>query len=103
MLDESINKTKEAKLHEEEAKAIMKTDGVPARLLKGCAQAIAIPLELMWRRYLDEGVVPSYYKLSLVTPLNKKRDRVLSGNYRPMSLNIAYSKGLRACFEKEIG
>ena len=48
MLDESINKTKEAKLLEEEAKEIMKTDGVPARLLKGCAQAIAIPLELMW-------------------------------------------------------
>ena len=53
MLDESINKTKEAKLHEEEAKEIMKTDGVPAWLLKGCAQAIAIPLELMFPRIIN--------------------------------------------------
>merc|ERR1719318_2180925 len=40
----------------------------------------------MWRRSLDGGVVPSYYKLSLVTPLHKKGDKVLPGNYRPVSL-----------------
>ena len=77
-------------------------DGVPARLLKGCAQAIAIPLELMWRRSLDEGVVPSYYKLSLVTPLHKKGDRVLPGNYRPVSLTSHIVKVFERVLKKKL-
>ena len=61
-------------------------DGVPAQLLKRCKQAISAPLASMWRRSLEAGVVPSFYKLSLVTPLHKKENKITPGNYRPVSL-----------------
>ena len=51
------------------------SDGVSAQLLEGCDRAIAVPLELMWRSF-EEGVVPSYYKLSLRSPFHKREDRL---------------------------
>ena len=61
-------------------------DGVPAVLLKNCSQALAGPLASMWRRSFREGVVPAFYKMSLVSPLHKKGDKITPGNYRPVSL-----------------
>ena len=61
-------------------------DGVPAVLLKNCSQALAGPLASMWRRSFREGVVPTFYKMSLVSPLHKKGDKITPGNYRPVSL-----------------
>ena len=61
-------------------------DGVPAVLLKNCSQALAGPLTSMWKWSFREGVVPAYYKMSLVTPLHKKGDKITPGNYRPVSL-----------------
>ena len=61
-------------------------DGIPAVLLKSCSHALAGPLASMWRRSLREGVVPAYYKMSLVSPLHKKGDKITPGNYRPVSL-----------------
>ena len=61
-------------------------DGVPAVLLKSCSQALAGPLASMWRRSFREGVVPTFYKMSLVSPLHKKGDKITPGNYRPVSL-----------------
>ena len=66
-------------------------DGVPARLLKGCAHAKAVPLELIWR-FLDERVVPSYYKLFLV-PSQEGRHG-FTGKLQSRELKIAYRKGL---------
>ena len=61
-------------------------DGVPAVLLKNCSHALAGPLTSMWKRSLRSGVVPSFYKMSLVSPLHKKGDKITPGNYRPVSL-----------------
>ena len=61
-------------------------DGVPAVLLKSCSQALAGPLTSMWKWSFREGVVPAFYKMSLVTPLHKKGDKITPGNYRPVSL-----------------
>ena len=61
-------------------------DGIPAGLLKNCCHALAGPLASMWKRSLHEGVVPSFYKMSLVCPLHKKGDKITPGNYRPVSL-----------------
>ena len=62
------------------------SDGVPAQLLKRCKHVLAAPLASMWRRSLETGVVPSFYKLSLVTPLHKKENKITPSNYRPVSL-----------------
>ena len=69
-------------------------DSIPTQLLKGCAKAIAVPLESMWWKRSLEEVVPSYYILSLVTPLHKKGDKGLQGNYRPVSLTLHIVKVL---------
>ena len=61
-------------------------DGVPAVLLRNCSQALAGPLASMWKWSFREGVVPAFYKMSLVTPLHKKGDKITPGNYRPVSL-----------------
>ena len=61
-------------------------DGIPAVLLKNCAQALAGPLTSMWKTSLRLGVVPSFYKMSYVSPLHKKGDKITPGNYRPVSL-----------------
>ena len=61
-------------------------DGIPALLLKQCADSVSYPLYLMWKRSLGEGIVPSSSKESLVTPLFKKGSRSLAANYRPVSL-----------------
>ena len=60
-------------------------EGDSAWLLKGCTRAIAISLELIWNRSHEEGILLLYYKLSIVTALHKKEDRVLPGDCRPMS------------------
>ena len=56
------------------------SDGVPAQLLKRCKHVLAAPLASMWRRSLETGDVPSFYKLSLVTPLHKKENKVTPSN-----------------------
>ena len=61
-------------------------DGIPAYLLKKCAEAVSNPLFLMWRRSLEEGQVPTSTKESLITPLFKKGNRSAAENYRPVSL-----------------
>ena len=76
----------EAAIKELKSNSAPGADGVPAVLLKNCAHALSIPLTSMWRRSLREGVVPEFYKMSLVSPLHKKGDKITPGNYRPVSL-----------------
>ena len=59
---------------------------IPAIVLKNCKYALCKPLLLMWRRSLDTGVIPAFYKQQLVTPIYKKGSRSLPLNYRPVSL-----------------
>ena len=61
-------------------------DGIPAKVLKECADVLVKPLGLMWRESLRLKKVPEYYKLGLVTPLYKKGDRSSPKNYRPVTL-----------------
>ena len=61
-------------------------DGIPAVLLKSCAEQFCKPLRLIWEESMSQGVVPSFYKNAHVTPLYKKGDRAAAVNYRPVSL-----------------
>ena len=61
-------------------------DGIPAVLLKYCAEQFCKPLRLIWEESMSKCVVPSFYKKAHVTPLYKKGYRAAAVNYRPVSL-----------------
>ena len=43
-----------------------------AILLKRCAQSMSEPIQLLWQESFRKGVVPDFYKKSLICPLYKK-------------------------------
>ena len=59
---------------------------LPAMVLKKCKEQLIKPLHLLWEKSFNSGVVPSYYKQQLITPVFKKGSRVYSKNYRPILL-----------------
>ena len=61
-------------------------DGIPAILLKNCCDALSIPIQLIWKKSLELGHVPDYYKVGYITPLYKKGRRAIPVNYRPVTL-----------------
>ena len=48
-------------------------DGVPAKLLIECRAALSTPLAILWNESFARGIVPNYYKQSIVCPIYKKR------------------------------
>jgi hypothetical protein len=54
------------------------------------------PLEYIYRKSLEKGVVPSEWKQANVTPIYKKGPRELSCNYRPVSLTSHICKVLES-------
>ena len=67
-------------------------DGIHPKLLKECAEIIAIPLYLIFSKSLESGVVPADWKLANVSPIHKKGSRAMASNYRPVSLTCLASK-----------
>ena len=61
-------------------------DGIPAILLKNCAQELRSPLRIIWQESFEKGTVPSFYKETYITPLYKKGDIAKAVNYRPVAL-----------------
>ena len=61
-------------------------DGIPAILLKRCAECLSVPLQLLWSESMKTGSVPKYYKMGYVTPLHKKGSKAEPVNYRPVTL-----------------
>ena len=49
-------------------------DGIPARVLKHCAEVLATPLSMLFNRSLGESRVPGGSKLATITPIFKKGD-----------------------------
>ena len=61
-------------------------DGIPAILLKKCAECLSVPLQLLWSESMKTGLVPKFYKMGYVTPLHKKGSKAEPVNYRPVTL-----------------
>ena len=64
-------------------------DGISTLMLKGCSSSISPSL---FNQSLSDGVVPTDWKLSNVTPVYKADDPKLANNYRPISLLSIPSK-----------
>jgi hypothetical protein len=67
-------------------------DGIPARILKMCASALAIPVALLTRIILKHGVWPNCWKIHWLFPLFKKKSKANPDNYRGIHLTPQISK-----------
>ena len=77
-------------------------DGVHPRVLQTCAEALAVPLHIIFRKSLDEECLPEDWKLARVVPIYKKGARKSPGNYRPVSLTSIPCKVFESILRKMI-
>ncbi|KAF2905129.1 hypothetical protein ILUMI_01037 [Ignelater luminosus] len=61
-------------------------DGIPAVLLRNCAEHLALPISIIFNRSLKEGVFPKSGEKAYIVPIFKPGDKELVKNDRPVSL-----------------
>ena len=61
-------------------------DGFGLSLFKGIAESICLPLSIIFRRSLEDSVVPDDWRLANVTAIFKSGDKTEPNNYRSVSL-----------------
>ena len=67
-------------------------DEIPQKLLKDIVEQISTALAKLFNLSLQEGIVPSEWKESNITPLFKKGSRNKPENYRPVILTSVVCK-----------
>ena len=67
-------------------------DGIGNKVLKDCADSLAIPLTDLFNKSMNDGIFPDSWKISHISPVYKKAFRYLKENYRPVSLLSCISK-----------
>jgi len=86
----------------------LKTDSTPGedkvhpKVLKECAESLAVPLVKLFRLSLDSGEVPKDWKNALITPIYKKGSRNCVKNFRPVSLTSVPCKVLESIIKEQI-
>ena len=73
-------------------------DKISIRMIKLCSKTIAVPLKMIFRSMLEEGVFHDDWKKSNVVPIHRRDSKNLIKNYRPIRLLPFFSK----VFEKNI-
>jgi len=67
-------------------------EGLSGHFLFELRTVIAYPLWLLFRKSLDEGIFPSIFKFSSITPILKSGSPSDVSNYRPISVQSHISK-----------
>jgi hypothetical protein len=55
-------------------------------ILKENISFLVFPLEYMFNLFLSQSIIPDVFKLSIVTPIHKKRNSNSINNFRPISV-----------------
>ena len=71
-------------------------DGIQGRVLKGCADQLALVLTDVFNVSLNQAVVPSCFKAATIIPVPKKPTITSLNDYRPVALTPIIMK----CFER---
>ena len=58
---------------------------IPTRIFKECKMTLSIPLQILWNRSFEEGIVPQAYKCQQITPVYKKGSKTKAVNFRPIA------------------
>ena len=66
-------------------KCSLTPDCLPPVIFHELADVLAAPLSTIFTRSFEDGVVPSLFRESIVTPVFKKGSRNLPSNYRPVA------------------
>ncbi len=77
-------------------------DGLNSSFVKGCAKGIIKPLELIFKKSLDSGEIPTDWKKANVSVIFKKGSKKEPGNYRPVSLTCHLGKILEKIIKEDI-
>ena len=67
-------------------------DNLHPKLLKETSEELNTPPTIIFRKSVDEGVIPDIWKKANVTAIFKKGDRKKAENYRPISLTSVPGK-----------
>ncbi|MBM6549348.1 RNA-directed DNA polymerase, partial [Streptococcus dysgalactiae] len=77
-------------------------DDVHPLVLKELASAIAAPLTRLFNMSLEQGKLPSQWKLGHISPRYKGGPRQLAGSYRPISLTCIACKVMERLIAKRV-
>lgn len=77
-------------------------DGISGYFLARCTDSISFPIYILYSKSLVEGVFPSAWKTSSITPVFKKGDKTDIKNYRPISGLVQIGKLLEKLVLKKI-
>ena len=98
LADKSISKIKirarvvEMKLKHLKTSKATGPDGIPARVLRECAEVLSKPLASLFSASMSAGIVPNDWKCAHVVPIYKADGKSNQNNYRPISLLPIISK-----------
>lgn len=68
------------------------SDGIPSVFAKLCAEELASPLTLIFKRSVQDGIFPEKWKEAFVTPIHKSGSKQKVENYRPVSILSVFGK-----------
>ena len=77
-------------------------DDIHPKLIKECKTSIVTPLTIIFKKSLQESVLPDIWKEANVTSIYKKGDRTKPENYRPISLTSVPCKLMERIIRDQI-
>ena len=77
-------------------------DGFPAILLRKCSGSLAHPLYIIWRKSMNQGIIPKSCKCANIIPIHKGKSRAEAKNYRPVALTFILIKTFEKVVRKHI-
>ena len=77
-------------------------DGFPPKLLKILRDEISFPLKILFRKSIDDGVIPDEWRDAHITAIHKKGSKADPGNYRGVSLTCVIGKMLERMVKEDL-